>query len=175
MSMQVNSANSLSGIGTDAAGGQSLSRMFAELQMLCSNNAKRKATDLMNTIKEKQNKLKTAYAAKQAMQKALSKAGKKGSVDMLSEKFVNAKGNTRTVKGFLQYNKLGVTKTGKLHKEDIQAYIGRIDTYIQSLGTDTQTQMIRLQDYMGQYNNHLQGANKAISDGKQTLNAILSR
>ncbi|SIO28662.1 hypothetical protein [Halodesulfovibrio marinisediminis] len=168
MSVHFNSASGLSGVGGDVVGGKSLSRMFAELQMLASDNAKKKATDLMDTIRTKQKKLKDAYACKQALQ------GKKDGVNTNSTTYKDASGKTVKLKEGMKKN--GISNPGtKLNKDEVKAAIARINTHIESLGTDTQTQMIRLQDFMGQYNNFLQGAHKSIGDGKQTLNAILSR
>ena len=44
--------------------------------------------------------------------------------------------------------------------------------YRDQLGTDTQQLMVFVQDYMGQYNSYLQGANSAIQQGNQTLQAL---
>ncbi|SIO28621.1 hypothetical protein [Halodesulfovibrio marinisediminis] len=199
MSIHFDKAGGPAGVGADVVGGKSLSRMFAELQMLASENAKTKAKDMMETIKRRQSRLKDAYAAKQALQGKLSDAGDDEAVDVNSTTFKDSFGKTRSLKDWMKENGLKLPTLGdkakgeklvlywikrsghspndviKMKKEDIKAAIARIDTKIESLGTDTQTQMIRLQDFMGQYNNFLQGAHKAISDGKQTLNTILTR
>ncbi|SIO28647.1 hypothetical protein [Halodesulfovibrio marinisediminis] len=172
MSIQFDKTNGLSGIGGDVVGGKSLSRMFAELQMMASDNAKTKATDLMDTIKTKQTRLKDAYACKKALQSAKDRATY--GIYTYRESYKDARGNAMSLNKWMENNGVANPKS-KLSKDDIKAAIARIDTHIESLGTDTQTQMIRLQDFMGQYNNFLQGAHKSIGDGKQTLNAILSR
>lgn len=202
MSIQFDKASGPSSVGADVVGGKSLSRMFAELQMLASENAKTKAKDMMETIKLRQSRLKDAYAAKQALQGFLSTVKDDDKeVILSSQTFKDSSGKTRLLREWMKEqgfklqdlaDKLksdfpGIRKDKMklksgyhwsdvpMKKEDIKAAIARIDTKIESLGTDTQTQMIRLQDFMGQYNNFLQGAHKAISDGKQTLNTILTR
>jgi hypothetical protein len=41
-----------------------------------------------------------------------------------------------------------------------------------ALGTDTQQKMVFVQDYMGQYNSYLQGANSVIQQSNQTLGEL---
>lgn len=50
----------------------------------------------------------------------------------------------------------------------IQALEGRLET----LGTSTQQEMVYIQDYMGQYNSYLQGANTQIANSNQTLTSL---
>ena len=40
---------------------------------------------------------------------------------------------------------------------------------LEELGTNTQQEMVYVQDYMGQYNSYLQGANTQITNANQTL------
>ena len=42
----------------------------------------------------------------------------------------------------------------------------------ETIGTDIQTKMVYVQDFMGQYNSYTQGANSAIQSGMQTLTAV---
>ena len=67
-----------------------------------------------------------------------------------------ADGNSGTGVGMTSIN--GVTVTGK-------------DCYprLEELGTNTQQEMVYVQDYMGQYNSYLQGANTQIANSNQTL------
>ena len=53
--------------------------------------------------------------------------------------------------------------------------ITSLTNYQETLSTSTQTDMVLLQDFMGQYNSYIQGANKAATDGVQTLQSILTR
>lgn len=50
--------------------------------------------------------------------------------------------------------------------------IAQLQTHLDTLGSDIQTQMVQLQDMMGQYNSYMQGANSAISTSNQTLSSL---
>ena len=50
--------------------------------------------------------------------------------------------------------------------------IAQIQTKMDTVGADIQTKMVQLQDYMGQYNSYMQGANSAISQGNQVLTSL---
>ena len=59
--------------------------------------------------------------------------------------------------------------------EEWDVAIQSLENYQEELSTTTQTDMIVLQDYLGQYNSYLQGANKAVTDGISTLQNIITR
>lgn len=48
-----------------------------------------------------------------------------------------------------------------------------LTNYQETLGTSTQTDMVQLQDYMGQYDSFLQGANSSVKELNDTLITIL--
>lgn len=50
--------------------------------------------------------------------------------------------------------------------------IAQLQTHLDTLGSDIQTQMVQLQDMMGQYNSYMQGANSAIATSNQTLSSL---
>ena len=56
-----------------------------------------------------------------------------------------------------------------LTKDDWDYTIASLTNYLDRLGSNIQTQMVQLQDYMGQYNSYMQGANTAISQSNQVL------
>ncbi|MCR5562453.1 MAG: USH1C-binding protein 1 [Desulfovibrio sp.] len=47
--------------------------------------------------------------------------------------------------------------------------IAQLQTKLDTVGANIQTQMVQLQDFMGQYNSYMQGANTAISQSNQVL------
>ena len=47
-----------------------------------------------------------------------------------------------------------------------------LESRLEQLGTNTQQEMVYIQDYMGQYNSYLQGANTQISNSNQTLTSL---
>jgi ABC-type phosphate transport system auxiliary subunit len=50
--------------------------------------------------------------------------------------------------------------------------IASLQAKLDSLGTDTQQKMVFVQDFMGQYNSYLQGANSVIQQSNQTLGEL---
>ena len=57
-------------------------------------------------------------------------------------------------------------------EEEWDVAIASLEARLEELGTDTQQQMVYIQDYMGQYNSYLQGANTQISNSNQTLTSL---
>ena len=74
----------------------------------------------------------------------------------------------------------GVSKPTKetadsLHnKDEWDVAIQSLQAYQETIGTDIQTKMVYVQDFMGQYNSYTQGANSAIQSGMQTLTPWLA-
>ncbi|MBQ7608445.1 MAG: hypothetical protein IJU76_10840 [Desulfovibrionaceae bacterium] len=50
--------------------------------------------------------------------------------------------------------------------------IAQLQTKLDTVGSDIQTQMVKMQDLMGQYNSMMQGANSAISQANQVLQSV---
>ena len=76
---------------------------------------------------------------------------------------------------FMDKNGLAYDKTGNdtLHnKDEWDVAIQSLQAYQEHIGTDIQTLMVYVQDFMGQYNSYTQGANSAIQSGMQTLTAV---
>ena len=63
-----------------------------------------------------------------------------------------------------------VTGKDHLHNSDEWDYnLKSLTNYQEKIGNKTQTLMVYLQDFIGQYNSYLQGANTQISNANQTL------
>ena len=76
---------------------------------------------------------------------------------------------------FMNKNNLAYDKTGNdnLHNGDEwDVAIQSLQSYQENIGTDIQTLMVYVQDFMGQYNSYTQGANSAIQSGMQTLTSV---
>ena len=56
--------------------------------------------------------------------------------------------------------------------EEWELAITSLESRLEELGTNTQQEMVYIQDYMGQYNSYLQGANTQISNSNQTLTSL---
>ena len=54
-------------------------------------------------------------------------------------------------------------------KDEWNVAIQSLQAHLDTLGTNTQQLMVFVQDFMGQYNSYLQGANSAIQQSNQTL------
>ncbi len=50
--------------------------------------------------------------------------------------------------------------------------IAQLQTKMDTVGANIQTQMVQLQDFMGQYNSYMQGANTAIATSNQVLTGL---
>ncbi|MBQ7608442.1 MAG: hypothetical protein IJU76_10825 [Desulfovibrionaceae bacterium] len=50
--------------------------------------------------------------------------------------------------------------------------IAQLQTKLDTIGSDIQTQMVKMQDMMGQFNSMMQGANSAISQANQVLQSV---
>ena len=65
--------------------------------------------------------------------------------------------------------KADLAKPPSFTKDEWEVAITSLKAHLDQLGTDTQQKMVFVQDFMGQYNSYLQGANSAIQQGNQTL------
>ena len=79
------------------------------------------------------------------------------------------------MRDFMDKQGLAYDKTGNdsVHNNDEwDVAIQSLQAYQETIGTDIQTLMVYVQDFMGQYNSYTQGANSAIQSGMQTLTAV---
>ena len=79
------------------------------------------------------------------------------------------------IRAFMDKNNLAYDLTNDdslCNKEEWDVAIQSLQSYQEQVGTDIQTQMVYVQDFMGQYNSYTQGANSAIQSGMQTLTNI---
>jgi hypothetical protein len=56
--------------------------------------------------------------------------------------------------------------------DDLKTVITSLQARLDSVGTDTQQKMVFVQDFMGQFNSYLQGANSVIQQSNQTLGEL---
>jgi hypothetical protein len=62
----------------------------------------------------------------------------------------------------------------KLESTTDETTKAQINAKIQNYGQTTQTDMVRLEDYMGKYNSWSQGASKALADSAQLTQSLAS-
>ena len=73
---------------------------------------------------------------------------------------------------YMDANRLSYDTTGDdplMTAEEWDVAIKSLEHHLEELSMETQQQMVYLQDFMGQYNSYLQGANTQISNANQTL------
>jgi hypothetical protein len=69
-------------------------------------------------------------------------------------------------------NKKGEAVDAAMTRKEWEVAITSLQARMDSLGTDTQQKMVFVQDFMGQYNSYLQGANSVIQQSNQTLGEL---
>ena len=167
---QVNNSGSVSGImnSIDLGPTGSIQFMFAKLQLAQAELAK---TGAMQNIEKIQRS--------QEDQKECSEMIKRATELQNQAKNLGEKATTAMPDDMVAYfAKKGLKPDGagnndKLHTKDEWDYnIQQLTAYRDKIGTDTQQLMVFVQDFMGQYNSYLQGANSAIQQGNQTLQSI---
>ncbi len=141
----------------------SLQLMFAKLQLELSEIAKTQALEKMGqiaTLQEEQ-KLVSNFLNTARQLQSESKENQDQTSRMPDDMYA-----------YLDENNLVYDKTDDVMiytAEEWEAVIGLLENRLEELGTETQRQMIYVQDFMGQYNSYLQGANTQIANSSQTL------
>jgi glucan biosynthesis protein len=139
-------------------GSGSLQLVFAQLQMSLCSQAKNSAMSFMDQIKDAQAEQKQVADFLQQARQLQADAGDKGKKSMPKE--------------MAEYmDKYGLAKGGE-DKAGWEVTITSLQARLDALGNDTQQKMVYVQDYMGQYNSYLQGANSSIQQGSQTLGQL---
>ena len=152
--------------GVDSLGTcTSVNFLFAKLQMELSASAKDAALGYIDQIESAQNEQKEIADMLQTCRQLQADAKSNGGCTTMPKEIVE----------FMDKNNLAYDKTGNdtLHNGDEwDVAIQSLQSYQEQVGTDIQTLMVYVQDFMGQYNSYLQGANSAIQSGMQTLTSI---
>ena len=174
----------------------SLQLMFAKLQLELAETAKTQAMDKMDAIATAQDEQKLVSQllneARQAKADANSGVGNdaektqtyevpkedaNGNVVYETVTETVPKGNNATFMSqemvdYMDAHGLAYDKTGNNHSHSADEWdvaITALESRLEELGTNTQQEMVYVQDYMGQYNSYLQGANTQIANSNQTL------
>ncbi|MDR2786889.1 MAG: USH1C-binding protein 1, partial [Candidatus Accumulibacter sp.] len=168
---------SVSTVDVNNLGGGSLQLMFAKLQLSLAGSSKNNATGYINDIqKTQEEQKKVAAMLQQARQlQADAKAGQ-GGKDRSGNAVSGASSNWTAIpadmENYIKANGLAYDDPGQDIWMDSQQWdvaITSLQARLDALGTDTQQKMVFVQDYMGQYNSYLQGANSVIQQSNQTL------
>ena len=73
---------------------------------------------------------------------------------------------------YMELHGLAIDRTANNYSHSADEWdvaITALESRLEELGTNTQQEMVYVQDYMGQYNSYLQGANTQIANSNQTL------
>ena len=172
----------------------SLQLMFAKLQLELSETAKSQAMDKMDAISKAQDEQKLVSKLLNEARQAKADAKNGNSSDITTTYYTYDKDGkvtgsyTETAPKGKDYNPmsnemvkymdehgLAYDKTGDDHmhtEEEWDVAITALEGRLEELGTNTQQEMVYIQDYMGQYNSYVQGANTQISNSNQTLTSL---
>ena len=179
---QVNATNSLSQIMADIDLGPtgSVQFMFAKLQLAQSQICKNEAESYMKqieTIQEEQTETaKMIELARDLQQKG--KAGEGVGKESISGTTTAGKDCYPMPQELVDYmDKRGLSYPNSdndyiLGEEEWDYTLKSLTNYQEQIGTKTQTLMVYLQDFIGQYNSYLQGANTQVANANQTLTNI---
>ena len=144
---------------------QSVQFLFAKLQMAQSQICKAQAETYMSMIEDIQAEQKlTAQMIEDArkLQNDAKTNNKATTMPQTMIDFFNERG--------LSFDLTGTYNT---HNADEWDYnIKTLTNYQEQIGNNTQTLMIYLQDFIGQYNSYQEGAMSAVSSATQTLRSI---
>ena len=164
---QVNATNSLSQIMADIDLGPtgSVQFMFAKLQLAQSEICKNQAESYMKQIEDIQ-------AEQKECAEMIAKARELQNTAKTEDECTRMPDD---MKKYFQERGLSWDTAGNddLHTADEWDYnLKSLTNYQEQIGTKTQTLMVYLQDFIGQYNSYLQGANTQIANANQTLTSI---
>ena len=176
MSDPVSGATSLSQIMADIDLGPtgSVQFLFAKLQLAQSEICKSQAESYMKQIETIQEEQKLCAEMVEKARK-LQQDAKNGTGDCTWDSHASVM--PQEMVDF--YNERGISfdtcggQGDYVHNEEEWDYnLKSLTNYQEQIGTKTQTLMVYLQDFIGQYNSYLQGANTQISNANQTLTSI---
>ncbi len=151
----INATSSFGGINDiDLGPAGSVQIMYAKLQLLMSAQCKTQAEKYMNDI--------------QGIQAEQREAAKM--IELARQLKQQGKPPTDELKQWMKDRGLEAINSGK--PEDWDVNIKKITSYQETVGNKTQTLMVYLQDFIGQYNSYLQGASSSINDAKNVLTSL---
>ena len=168
---QVNNTTSLSEIldTIDLGPTGSVQMMFAKLQLAQSEICKNQAESYMKQIEDIQEEQELcANMIEQA--RKLQNDAKNGTGDCSWDK--KASMMPQEMADFFKERGLSYDTTGNdlaNNSDEWDFNLKSLTNYQEEIGNKTQTLMVYLQDFIGQYNSYLQGANTQIANANQTL------
>ena len=136
--------------------------MFAKLQLAQSQLCKNQAESYMKQIEDIQSEQKKCAEMISKARELQNKAKTDDTTTEMPADMVE----------YFKKNGLKWETTGSdnLHNKDEWDYnLKSLTNYQEQIGNSVQTKMVYLQDFIGQYNSYLQGANTQIANANQML------
>ena len=172
--MRVGNSGSVSGVGSLGTC-TSVNFIFAKLQMELAASAKDSALGYIKQIEGAQAEQKEVADMLQQCRKLQNQAKDSGGctempADIRAYMDKNGLAYDLTTGGVSEPTEK--TADSLHNKDEWDVAIQSLQAHQENIGTDIQTKMVYVQDFMGQYNSYTQGANSAIQSGMQTLTAV---
>ena len=164
----------VSGVGS-LGSCMSVNFIFAKLQMELAASAKDSALGYIKQVESAQAEQKEVADMLQKCRELQNQAKESGEcTEMPAEIREYMDKNELTY----DYTTSGVSNPDRKtadswhNKDEWDVAIQSLQAHQETIGTDIQTLMVYVQDFMGQYNSYTQGANSAIQSGMQTLTSV---
>lgn len=163
-------------VGVDSLNNQgNINFIFAKLQMELAALAKEAAMGHITQIQDTQKEQKEVADMLQTCRQLQNQAKTSGKCTEMPKKIreymdTNKLAYDMKTKGVKDPNR--ETADRWHNKDEWDVAIKSLENRQETLGTDVQTQMVYVQDFMGQYNSYTQGSNSAIQSGIQTLTSV---
>ena len=151
--------------GIDLGPTQSVQFKFAQLQLAQAKMCKDTANDYMKQIEGIQEEQKKTAEMIERARKLQNEAKTGDKCTTMPDDMVQ----------FFKDRGLSWDTAGndyKHNKDEWEYNLKSLTNYQESISNKTQTLMVYLQDYIGQYNSYTQGASTQISQGIQTLTTL---
>ena len=165
------SVSSVGSLGTST----SINFIFAKLQMELAATAKVAARGHITQIATANADQKKVADMLQRCRKLQEQAKDSGGCTEMPDdirKYMDANGLTYSLTTKGVDKPTTETADSKHNKDEWDVAIQSLQAHQETLGTDVQTEMVYVQDFMGQYNSFTQGANSVIQSALQTLTAV---
>lgn len=138
----------------------SIQQQFAQLQQEASKLAQQQAADRIQQIQQQQQKQQDAADALNQLYDLQNKQ-QSGQEAALPD----------DLRAYLDENNLAY---GTADAPNYTTAISSVHAYIEALSTDTQSQMVYIQDYLAQYNQYLQSSTETMQSASDMLSSLSS-
>lgn len=143
----------------------SLQLLYAKLQLEQSEIIKQQALDRMEQIQKLQEEQRKVAGYLNTAKQTQNEAESSGTtIQMPSDMAEYMKNNGLSN---------GTGENGmQMNAEEWASVSASLSNHLNQLGTQTQQQMVYMQDIIGQYNSYLNGANEQINNSNNTVNTV---